>query len=80
MGCDREILRIAVPSMVTNIIVPVLGMVDLAIAGHIGDACLIGAISVGATMLSLTYWNFGFLRMGNKKSQEDRSFPRFHQI
>lgn len=64
MGCDREILRIAVPSMVSNIIVPVLGMVDLAIAGHIGDACLIGAISVGATMLSLTYWNFGFLRMG----------------
>ena len=61
---NKEILRIAVPSILSNIIVPVLGLVDLTIAGHIGTASLIGAVSVGAMMFSLIYWNFGFLRMG----------------
>lgn len=61
---NKEILRLAVPSILSNIIVPLLGLIDLSIAGHIGTAAFIGAVSVGATMFSLTYWNFGFLRMG----------------
>ena len=55
---DRQILRIALPSIITNITVPLLGLIDLTIAGHLGDAIYIGAMSVGAMMFNLTYWNF----------------------
>jgi len=61
---DREILRIALPAIVANITIPLLGLIDLTIAGHLGNAAFIGAMSVGAMMFNLTYWNFGFLRMG----------------
>lgn len=61
---DRQILGIALPSILSNITVPLLGMVDVAIVGHIGDAVYIGAIAVGSMMFSLIYWIFGFLRMG----------------
>lgn len=60
----NPILRLAVPSIVSNITVPLLGIVDLAIVGHIGDARMIGAIAVGGMMFNLIYWVFGFLRMG----------------
>lgn len=60
----RRIFAIAVPAIVANIVVPLLGLLDLAIAGHIGTTAMIGAVAVGATMFNLTYWNFGFLRMG----------------
>ena len=52
---DRQILRIALPSIITNITVPLLGLIDLTIAGHLGDAMFIGAMSVGAMMFNLTY-------------------------
>ena len=61
---DRQILQIALPAIVTNITVPLLGLVDTAIVGHMGDAAYIGAIAVGAMMFNLVYWVFGFLRMG----------------
>ena len=61
---DKEILRIALPSIVANITVPLLGLIDMSIAGHLGDVAYIGAMSVGAMMFNLVYWNFGFLRMG----------------
>ena len=61
---DRQILRIAVPSIVSNITVPLLGLVDVAITGHLGAAAYIGAISIGSMVFSTTYWLFGFLRMG----------------
>lgn len=61
---DYQILGIALPSIVSNITVPLLGMVDVAIVGHIGDAVYIGAIAVGAMIFNLVYWIFGFLRMG----------------
>ena len=61
---DRQILRLALPSIVSNITVPLLGMVDVAIVGHLGDAAYIGAISVGAMIFNVIYWIFGFLRMG----------------
>ncbi len=62
---NREIFRIAIPSIVTNITVPLLGMVDLSIAGHIGTASVIGAISVGGLIFNMVYWLFNFLRMGS---------------
>ena len=61
---DRQILRLAIPSIVSNITVPLLGMVDVAIVGHLGDAAYIGAIAVGAMIFNVIYWIFGFLRMG----------------
>ena len=70
---DRQILRIALPSIITNITVPLLGLIDLTIAGHLGDAMFIGAMSVGAMMFNLTYWNFGFLRMGTSGITHDKN-------
>lgn len=61
---DKDILRIALPAIVTNITVPLLGLVDLAITGHIGSASYIGAIAVGGMIFNVVYWVFGFLRMG----------------
>ena len=61
---DEQILRIALPAIVTNITVPLLGLVDTAIVGHMGDATYIGAIAVGSMVFNLVYWVFGFLRMG----------------
>ena len=61
---NRQILRIALPSIVSNITVPLLGLVDVAIVGHMGSAVYIGAIAVGSMIFNLMYWLFGFLRMG----------------
>lgn len=61
---DRSILRIALPSIVSNITVPLLGLIDVAIVGHLGSAAYIGAIAVGGMIFNVIYWIFGFLRMG----------------
>ena len=61
---DRQILQIALPSIVSNITVPLLGLVDVAIVGHMGSAVYIGAVAVGSMIFNLVYWLFGFLRMG----------------
>ena len=70
MKLNREILRLAVPSILANITVPLVGMVDMAVVGHLGGvegyagAALIGGISVGTMLFDLLYWNFAFLRAG----------------
>lgn len=61
---NRRILNIAIPSIVSNITVPLLGLVDMAISGHMGDAVYIGAVAVGSMIFNVIYWLFGFLRMG----------------
>ena len=65
---NRNIFRLAGPSILANITVPFVGMVDIAVAGHISaslpTATLIGGISVGSMLFDLLYWNFGFLRVG----------------
>lgn len=61
---NKEILRLAIPSIITNITVPLLGMVDVAIVGHIGNASYIAAIALGTMIFNLIYWGFGFLRAG----------------
>lgn len=61
---NRRILKIAVPAIVSNITVPLLGLVDVAIVGHLGSAAYIGAIAVGGMIFNVMYWLFGFLRMG----------------
>ena len=70
MNLHRNILKLAVPSIFANITVPLVGMVDIAVAGHLGAsgaipaATLIGGISIGTMLFDLLYWNFGFLRGG----------------
>ena len=61
---NRRILQLAIPSIVSNITVPLLGLVDVTIVGHLGSAAYIGAIAVGGLLFNILYWNFGFLRMG----------------
>lgn len=61
---NGQILSLAGPSILANITVPLVGIVDLAIAGHVGDAACIGGISIGSMLFDLLYWNLGFLRIG----------------
>jgi len=61
---DRRILRIAAPILLANIAVPLLGAVDTGIIGQMGEAAPIGAVGLGAIILTSIYWVFGFLRMG----------------
>ncbi len=63
-GRENPILRLALPSVVTNITVPLLGLVDTAVVGHMGRPEYIGAIAIGTTIFSMIYWIFAFLRMG----------------
>ena len=62
---DHQILQIALPSIVSNITVPLLGMIDVAIVGHMGSPVYMGAVAVGSMIFNLVYWLFGFLRMGS---------------
>ena len=70
MRLNKEILRLALPSILANITVPLVGMVDIAVVGHLGasggisGAAFIGGISVGTMLFDLLYWNFAFLRAG----------------
>lgn len=64
MNTNREVLRLAVPSILANITIPLVGLVDTAIVGHISDAHAIGGIAIGTMLFDLLYWNFGFLRVG----------------
>ena len=61
---NKSILQIALPSIISNITVPLLGLVDVTIVGHLGAAHYIGAIAVGGMLFNIIYWIFGFLRMG----------------
>ena len=61
---NKEILRLAIPNMISNILIPMLGIIDTAIAGYIGEDVNIAALSIGTTIFSFIYWNCSFLRMG----------------
>lgn len=76
---DKEILNIAIPSIVSNITVPLLGMVDVAIMGHLGNAAYIGAIAVGSMIFNVIYWLFGFLRMGTSGMTSQAYGARNHE-
>ena len=59
-----RVLKIAVPIVLSNATVPILGAVDTGVVGQLGLAAPIGAVGIGAIILSAIYWIFGFLRMG----------------
>ena len=60
----KRVLNIALPIVLSNATVPILGLVDTGVVGQIGLAAPIGAVGLGAIVLSWFYWMFGFLRMG----------------
>ena len=60
----RRVLAIAIPIVISNATVPILGAVDTGVIGQMGAAAPIGAVGIGAIILSALYWIFGFLRMG----------------
>ena len=61
---NKRLLKLALPNILSNITVPLLGIIDLALAGHLSDIGAIGGVSVASTIFNLIYWNFSFLRMG----------------
>lgn len=61
---DHKIWRIAWPAILSNISIPLLGLVDAAILGHLGSTLYLGAVAIGGAVLSFLYWGFSFLRMG----------------
>ncbi len=60
---NKEILRLAIPNIISNVSVPLLSTVDTALMGHLSEIHL-GAVGLGGMIFNLLYWNFGFLRMG----------------
>ncbi|WP_321996497.1 MATE family efflux transporter [Draconibacterium orientale] len=60
---NKSILKLALPNIISNITVPLLGLIDLALMGHLGSEVYIGAISLGSVIFNIIYWGFGFLRM-----------------
>ena len=83
MNLSRDILRLATPSIFANITVPLVGMVDIAVAGHLGSAggvgaaALIGGITIGTMLFDMLYWNFGFLR-GGTGGLTAQAYGRYH--
>lgn len=61
---NKKILNLAIPNIISNLTVPLLGMVDLAIMGHMESQIFIGAIALGGMIFNVIYMGFGFLRMG----------------
>jgi len=61
---NREILRLAIPNIISNISIPLLGMVDTALMGRLESKIYIGAVALGSIIFNFIYWGFGFLRMG----------------
>ena len=60
----KRILTISIPIILSNITIPLLGLVDTAVIGQLGKVAPIGAVGIGALIISAIYWIFGFLRMG----------------
>ncbi|UTM57451.1 MATE family efflux transporter DinF [Photobacterium sp. CCB-ST2H9] len=59
----RQVFALALPMVLSNITVPLLGLVDAAVIGHLEHAWYLGGVAVGGTMISVTFWLLGFLRM-----------------
>ena len=61
---NKSILKLAIPNIISNITIPLLGLVDMILMGHLDSAIYIGAIALGGTIFSVLYSFFSFLRAG----------------
>lgn len=62
---NLRLLKLAIPNILTNITIPLLGIVDLGLSGHLSDPAVVGGVAIATTLFNLLYWNFSFLRMGS---------------
>ena len=83
---NREILRLALPNIVSNITVPVMGIASTMIAGNLGGGDTtraIGSLAVGVSIFNFIYWNCSFLRMGTSgltaQAYGAKNHPRMHR-
>jgi len=60
---NRKILNLAIPNIISNVTIPLLGLVDMALMGHLDSEVYIGAVSLGTVLFNFIYWGFSFLRM-----------------
>ena len=60
---NRQLLALATPMILSNITIPLLGLVDTAVIGHLGQAYYLGGVALGSTIITLMIWLLGFLRM-----------------
>ncbi len=60
---NREILRLAIPNILTNLTIPLLGMVDLHLMGYQESEIFMGGVALGSVIFNVVYWSFAFLRM-----------------
>ena len=72
---NRRVLKIALPIVLSNVTIPILGALDTGVVGQLGEAAPIGAVGIGAVVLSAIYWIFGFLRMGTTGLAAQRLEP-----
>ena len=61
---NKKVLRLAIPNIISNLSVPLLGAVDTALVGHLDEVFYLGALAVGSMIFNFIFWGFGFLRMG----------------
>ena len=61
---NKNILRLAIPNILSNLSIPLLSSVDTAVVGHLDKITYLGAIAIGTMIFNFIYWGFGFLRMG----------------
>lgn len=61
---NKEILRLAIPNIITTLTVPLLSFADFALMGRVYDTSFINAVGIGTAIFNMIYWGFGFLRMG----------------
>lgn len=80
----KRILKLAIPNIISNITIPLVGMADLAIVGIMGSTDMLGGIAIGTAIFNLLYWNFGFLRMGTSgltaQAYGRRDFVQVQQV
>ncbi len=64
---NRRILDLAIPNIISNISIPLLGIVDMALMGHLESDAYIGAIALGSLIFNFIYWGLGFPQDGNQR-------------
>ncbi len=77
---NRKILRLSIPNIISNLTVPLVGLVDMLLMGHLDSTIYLGAVSLGSMVFMFIYSGFGFLRMGTSgftaQAYGERSFKK----
>ncbi|MCK9449131.1 MAG: MATE family efflux transporter [Bacteroidales bacterium] len=78
-GLTREILRLTLPNIISNITVPLIGMVDVALMGHLNDSIFLAAVALANVLFNLLFMSFSFLRMSTTGYTAQAYGARNHQ-